>query len=198
MMTSRRERSASVAEWRMRSICVVDDRVLVDERVGRRDVRLGLVVVVVADEVLDGVLGEELPHLAVELRGERLVRREDERRASGSAAMTFAIVNVLPEPVMPSSTWCFSPAASPLWRERDRRGLIPFGLEVGRELEAGGHGELHRCPREWPGRKVRRAENGHRMAKIGMKHDTFGNGRWLGRALGSPVRSAGLVGEARG
>ena len=59
---------------------VVDDRVLLDERVARRDVRFGLVVVVVADEVLDGVVGEEVVHLAVELRGERLVGREDERR----------------------------------------------------------------------------------------------------------------------
>ena len=67
----------------MRSICVVDDRVLVDVRVGRRDVRLGLVVVVVADEVLDGVLREELAHLAVELGGEGLVGREDQRRLAG-------------------------------------------------------------------------------------------------------------------
>ena len=73
MITSRRESSACVAAWRMRSICVVDDRVLLDERVGRRDVRLGLVVVVVADEVLDGVVGEQLLDLAVELRRQRLV-----------------------------------------------------------------------------------------------------------------------------
>ena len=59
---------------------VVDDRVLLDVRVGRRDVRLGLVVVVVADEVLDGVVGEELLELAVELRRERLVVRDDQRR----------------------------------------------------------------------------------------------------------------------
>ena len=60
---------------------LVDVRVLGDVGVGARDVRLGLVVVVVGDEVLDGVLGEELLELGAELRGERLVRREDERRA---------------------------------------------------------------------------------------------------------------------
>src|SRR5205085_1808087 len=38
------------------------------------------VVVVIGDEVLDRVLREELPELGVELRGERLVRGEDERR----------------------------------------------------------------------------------------------------------------------
>jgi hypothetical protein len=52
---------------------VVDDGVLLDVGVARGDVRLGLVVVVVADEVLDGVVGEELLELAVELRRERLV-----------------------------------------------------------------------------------------------------------------------------
>ena len=41
----------------------VDDRVLLDEGVGRRDVRLGLVVVVVADEVVDRVVGEQLLEL---------------------------------------------------------------------------------------------------------------------------------------
>src|SRR5439155_17451536 len=40
----------------------------------RREVGLGLVVVVVGDEVLDAVLGEELPELVGELRRERLVR----------------------------------------------------------------------------------------------------------------------------
>ena len=60
---------------------VVLRRVLLDVEVGLRDVGLGLVVVVVGDEVLDRVLGEELPELVAELRGERLVVRDDERRA---------------------------------------------------------------------------------------------------------------------
>jgi hypothetical protein len=59
---------------------IVDARVLGDVRVRGRDVRLGLVVVVVADEVADTVLGEELLELPVQLRGERLVRRDDQRR----------------------------------------------------------------------------------------------------------------------
>ena len=58
---------------------VVDRGVLLDVGVARRDVRLGLVVVVVADEVLDPVVREELAHLLGELRGERLVRRQDQR-----------------------------------------------------------------------------------------------------------------------
>ena len=59
---------------------VVDRRFLLDVRVARRDVRLGLVVVVVADEVLDGVLGKEALELLVELRGQGLVVRHHQRR----------------------------------------------------------------------------------------------------------------------
>src|SRR5581483_1000503 len=54
---------------------LVHRRVLLDVDVGRRDVGLRLVVVVVADEVLDRVLGEELAQLLEELRRERLVVR---------------------------------------------------------------------------------------------------------------------------
>ena len=60
---------------------LVDRRVLLDVEVLARDVRLGLVVVVVGDEVLDRVVGEERPELVAELGGERLVVRHDERRA---------------------------------------------------------------------------------------------------------------------
>ena len=59
---------------------VVAARVLLDVRVAPGQVRLGLVVVEVADEVLDRVLREELAELRVQLGGERLVVGEDERR----------------------------------------------------------------------------------------------------------------------
>ena len=59
---------------------VVDRRFLLDVRVGGRNVGFGLVVVVVADEVLDGVLGKEALELLIELRGQRLVVRHDQRR----------------------------------------------------------------------------------------------------------------------
>ena len=58
---------------------LVDGGVLLDEGVGGGHVGLGLVVVVVADEVHHGVVGEELLQLGRQLRGERLVRRHDER-----------------------------------------------------------------------------------------------------------------------
>ena len=58
---------------------VVDRRVLLDVGVARGDVGLGLVVVVVGDEVLDPVVGEELLELVGQLGRERLVGRDDER-----------------------------------------------------------------------------------------------------------------------
>ena len=59
----------------------VDRGILLDIGVGARDVGFRLVVVVVGDEILDGVVGKETPELAVELRRQRLVGREDQRRA---------------------------------------------------------------------------------------------------------------------
>ena len=58
---------------------LVDGGILLDVGVRARDVGLGLVVIEVADEILDGVVGEKLLELAVELRGERLVVRDDQR-----------------------------------------------------------------------------------------------------------------------
>ena len=57
---------------------VVDGRVLLDVGVRRGDVRLGLVVVVVRDEVLHPVVGEEVLQLGGQLGGQRLVRLDDQ------------------------------------------------------------------------------------------------------------------------
>ena len=62
---------------------VVPAGVLLDVRVRPGQVRLRLVVVEVADEVLDGVVREELAELCVELRGQRLVVGEHEGRPVG-------------------------------------------------------------------------------------------------------------------
>ena len=61
---------------------VVDGRVLLDVGVRRRDVRLGLVVVVVAHEELDRVVREHLAELRGQLRRQGLVGGHDERRTS--------------------------------------------------------------------------------------------------------------------
>ena len=62
---------------------LVDVGFLLDIGVGARDVGLRLVVVVIGDEVLHRVVRERTPELAVELRRQRFVRREDQRRALG-------------------------------------------------------------------------------------------------------------------
>ena len=53
--------------------------ILFDERVGARDVGFRLVIIEVADEVFDGVVGEKTFELGVKLRGQRLVVRNDQR-----------------------------------------------------------------------------------------------------------------------
>jgi len=60
---------------------LVDGAVLLDEQVALRHIGLGLVIVVVADEVLDRVFGKELAEFAVELGRQRLVGREHDGRA---------------------------------------------------------------------------------------------------------------------
>lgn len=57
---------------------LVDRGVLLDVGVRLRDVRLGLVVVVVRDEVLHRVVRQELSELVRQLGGQRLVRRHHE------------------------------------------------------------------------------------------------------------------------
>ena len=62
---------------------VVDGRVLLYVGVGRGQVGLGLVVVVVGDEELDPILREEVPQLGGELGRQGLVRLNDQGRALG-------------------------------------------------------------------------------------------------------------------
>src|SRR3989442_880163 len=59
---------------------VVDRGLLLDVSVRLRHVSLRLVVVVVRHEILDRVVGEEAPELLVQLRRQRLVVRQDQRR----------------------------------------------------------------------------------------------------------------------
>src|SRR3546814_4923312 len=54
---------------------------LLDIGVTARHIGLGLVIVVIADEIFDRIVRKEALELAVELRRENLVRGEDQRRA---------------------------------------------------------------------------------------------------------------------
>ncbi len=60
---------------------IIDGGILFDIRVRVGDVRLGLIVVVVRDKILDSVFREKLAELRAQLRGERFVVRQHERRA---------------------------------------------------------------------------------------------------------------------
>ena len=62
---------------------VVDRKVLLDVGVGRRQVGLGLVVIVIAHEVLHPVVREEVFELPVKLGGQRLVMAQDQGGLAG-------------------------------------------------------------------------------------------------------------------
>ena len=80
MMTSSRLTRAAVAARRRRSMFSLIERVFFDVDVALRDVGFGLVVVVIADEIVDGVAREEAAELLVELGGQRLVVGQHQRR----------------------------------------------------------------------------------------------------------------------
>ena len=113
---------------------VVDRGVLGDVRVGRRDVGLGLVVVVVADEVPHGVLREERAELVKELCGQRLVGRDHQRgqvdlRHDVRDRERLAAAGHPEEHLMP----LVRPDAG--GQRGDRLRLITLRNEVGAELE---------------------------------------------------------------
>ena len=78
--TSSRLTSALVQARRSRSISSIDRGVFLDVDVALGNVGLGLVIVVIADEVADRVLGKELLELGIELGGQRLVVRHHQSR----------------------------------------------------------------------------------------------------------------------
>ena len=61
---------------------VVDGEILFDISIRAGNVRFRLIVVVIGNEKLHAVLGEKLPELVAQLRGERLVVRDHERGAA--------------------------------------------------------------------------------------------------------------------
>ena len=56
---------------------LIDGRVLLNEQISRRHIGLGLVVIVVRNEVLHSVARKELTHLGVQLRGQGFIGRQD-------------------------------------------------------------------------------------------------------------------------
>ena len=130
---------------------VVDRRFLLDVRVGGGHVGFGLVVVVVADEVLDGVLRKEAPELLIQLGGERLVVRHHQRRAvhlrdglrhrerlAGAGDAQQHLMRVAP--------------VQPFDELGDSANLVALDLEVGDERESVVNG--------WHGTRMRRDGSG--------------------------------------
>ena len=115
---------------------VVDGGVLLDEGVAGRHVRLGLVVVVVGDEVLHPVVREELPQLVGQLGGERLVGCQHECRplhlldgpGHGGALARSGDAQQRLEAIA---------AANPFRQPGDSRRLVAGGFEVGHHAERG-------------------------------------------------------------
>jgi len=117
----------------------VDRCVFLDIGVGGRHVGLGLVVVVVGDEILHRVVGKQLVHLPVQLGGERLVRRKDQGRplhcldhvgdGIGLARPGHAQQGLVAQPVLQA-----------LHQLRDGLRLIAGGLEGTFQLELFSHG----------------------------------------------------------
>ena len=127
-ITSRRESSDGGGRQPHLLQLGIDLHVLLDVLVLLREVGLGLVVVVVGDEVLDGVVREELAELGVELGRQGLVVGDHQGGPAAARAMTLAMVKVLPEPVTPSRVWWVFP---PL--DAGAEGLDRLGLGAGRD-----------------------------------------------------------------
>ena len=104
---------------------LVDDGFLLDVRVGRRHVGFGLVVVVVADEELDGVAAERSAGIPGRAARPASCCAPSPAPAGSRVASTCAIVNVLPDPVTPSSTCARSPRVSPSTSWSIARGWSP-------------------------------------------------------------------------
>ena len=120
---------------------VVDRRVLLYVGVGRREVGLGLVVVVVRDEELDPVLGEQVPQLGAELGRQGLVRLDDESGAldlfdhPGDRGRLPGAGDAL-EGLVPV------PSLRSLDERGDGSGLVAGGFEGGDDLEIGHEGRI--------------------------------------------------------
>ena len=175
---------------------VVDRAVLLDVGVGRREVRLGLVVVVVGDEVLDPVLREQLPELAGELRGEALVGREHDRGPLHLGDHRRDRER-LPRPGDAEQGLVLLPRLDPLAERRDRLGLVAGGFEFGDEFQCGHRLRLYDeggtgIPRTQPPFSAGSVRS---SARHGGAHDP---GRERGSARRSGVGEGGVAGDEVG
>ena len=121
MTTSRRMNSALVAAVAQSIDVVIDRCVLLHVEIRLRNVRLGLVVVVVRDEVLDGRIPGRNSRNSLHSCAASVLLCAITSAGRSSFSITQAMVAVLPVPVAPSSVVQRSPrstasATSPIAR----------------------------------------------------------------------------------
>ena len=116
----------------------IDGCIFLYESIRRGNIGLGLIIVVVGDEILDSIAGKELPQFSIQLSGERLVVAHDERRAidlgnhRGQRHRLSAARHA--QQCLP-----FVAAAHALGQLTNRGGLVAHRLEWKLKVEAG-HG----------------------------------------------------------
>ncbi len=117
---------------------IIDVGVLFDVGVGARQVRLRLIVVVIAHEVFDGVVWKELLELGIQLRGQRLVVRHDQRRPVDGLDHRGHDVSLAGAGCAKQRLVLIA-GAQPFDQLADGLRLVAGRLEIGNELEVG-HG----------------------------------------------------------
>ena len=180
-MTSSRSRIARVARVAHAVDLLVPRGVLLDVGVGAGDVGFGLVVVVVADEILDRVVREEALELAVELGGQGLVVGEDQGRplgrlddlghGEGLAGAGDAQQHLVPLALLDARH-----------QLGDGGGLVAGGLVVGRPARTAGR------PRTSPAARAGAAPTGWAWTRFDVVHERR-------RHVGDAGRGALLVAE---
>lgn len=95
---------------------VIDGGILLDIRVRGWDIRLRLIIIVVRDKIFHRILGENSRNSEQSWAASVLLCASTSVGRL-SRAITFAMVNVLPEPVTPINVCSMSPAWTPLTRE---------------------------------------------------------------------------------
>ena len=104
-MASLRCSNALVADRSHLLDMLIDRRVFLYVGIGRRHVGLGLIVVVVRDEVFHGVVREEFLEFAVQLGRQGFVRRHDQRWTLQPLDHIGDRVRFYLSPVTPRSVW---------------------------------------------------------------------------------------------
>ena len=119
---------------------IVDRGIFRDVGVGLREIGLGLVVIVVAHEILDRVMGEELPEFLIQLSSQCLVVDQHQRGFLGSLDQVRHREG-LAGAGHPQQCLMLPAGLHPGGELLNRLALIPAGREGGFELERshGGH-----------------------------------------------------------